>query len=405
MRRNSATTLHDVAQEVGVSTTTVSIVMHGTHSTTRVSEATRARILEVANRMRYRPNGVARGLHRRRMDTLGVVAVIDGGELNLYFLEVLNGILEASAHHGQNTTVFSIVDWHADQAKVLKFCDGRVDGVILLAPLHLSGDCVRTLLHHTPFVTIHGNETLPEVPNLDVDNEGGAYAMTRYLIGLGHRQIAHFAGETALYGARERLAGYRRALEEAGIPFEEARVVMGNFSHYSGREQTKRLIQQTPAEEFPTAIFCANDAIAVACMETLAEAGIQVPSDISVVGFDDTLNARTSVPPLTTVRQPLRRMGARAVELLLIQVCLVQEKEPLAVVQGSLLEAQESEPGECSARPAARQDIPEEMVEATESSRHPTEIFEVELVLRGSAGPPRSVVVLLDEKYGRKEAR
>src|SRR5579875_3451633 len=126
MRRGNAATLQDVAREAGVAAMTVSVVMNGARSATRVSDATRARIQEAAARLRYRPNAVARGLSRRRMDTIGVVTKMDLKEINLYFLEVLNGILEVAAQHGQNTTVFSVTDWQGDEKRLLQFCDSRV---------------------------------------------------------------------------------------------------------------------------------------------------------------------------------------------------------------------------------------------------------------------------------------
>ena len=122
--------------------------------------------LDAAARLRYRPNGVARGLNRRRMDTIGVVAIIDGGEVNLYFLEVLNGILEGAAAQGQNVTVFSISDWHTDNKKIISFCDGRVDGMIFIAPTCFPASCADTILSHTPIVTLHASHNLHGAVNL-----------------------------------------------------------------------------------------------------------------------------------------------------------------------------------------------------------------------------------------------
>lgn len=385
MRRSNAPTLQDVAREVGVSATTASIVLHGARSTTRVSEATRARILEVAHRLRYRPNAVARGLHRRRMDTLGVVAIIDGGEPNFYFLEVLNGILEAAAHNGQNTTIFSIANWREDEARILKFCDGRVDGMILLAPQYMPESFAETLLHHTPFVTIHCNGMPPNIYNLDVDNEGGAYTVVRYLISQGHRRIAHFTGALDQFGPRQRLAGYRRALEEAGVPYDETQVIEGHFSINSGRVRMTRLLAERRSTELPTAIFCANDSIACGCLEVMANHNLSAPDDISIAGFDDTLAARTTSPPLTTAQQPLYGMGRRAVELLLLQIRedaeLREAREPgrVAVVESDRI-AHET--------PKSQDSPPLQPGETAVILPH-TEIFQVALVVRGSVAPPK----------------
>jgi LacI family transcriptional regulator len=359
MRRSNAPTLQTVADEAGVTAMMASVVLNHARSSTRVSETTRARILEAAARLGYRRNAAALGLSRRIMNTIGVTAVVDGGEINLYYLEILNGILEAAAEYDQNTTVFSLANWETDEHRVLDYCDGRIDGMILIAP-QLSADFAAALPCHTPFVIIHGNMSVPTARNIDTDNEGGAFEITRYLLSLGHRRLLHFSGGTNL-GARERLLGYRRALEEAGIPFDDSLSIPGGFSVWSGRSLTTDLLRRGDAASLPTAIFCSSDAMAYGCIEVLERHGLRVPEDISVVGFDDTLLARVIRPPLTTVRQPFRQMGHRAVEMLLPSgVDRVREREGV----GPSASADETISGIV------------------------TEIFAVDLVVRESAGPP-----------------
>ncbi len=321
MRRKNATTLQDIADEAGVSAMTVSVVLNGASSSTRVSPATRVRVQAVADSLHYRPNGVARGLSRRRMDTLGVAAVMEGADVNLYFLEILNGILEACAAHGQNTTIFPVSNWLHDEKKLLRFCDGRIDGMLCIGPV-LSSAFAETLQNHIPFVTVHSSQTFPQIHNLDVDNEGGAHAIVEYLIAQGHRRILHFAAAPERSGGTQRLLGYRRALEETGIAFDASLVHTGEYSGESGRRHMTALLDEIGSGPLPTALFCASDAIACGCIEVLAERGVRVPEQISVVGFDDSLLARMTIPMLTTVRQPLRRMGGRAVEVLLEQIRL-----------------------------------------------------------------------------------
>lgn len=353
MRRSNAPTLQDVAREAGVSAMTVSVVLNGARSATRVSEATRARIIEVAQRLRYRPNAAARGLQRRRMDTLGVIALVDGGELNLYFLEVLNGVLEGAAARGQNTTIFSISNWEKDEARLRQFCDGRVDGMILIGPV-MRDEVAESLLHHTPYVTIHDNSHRSYSWNLDIDNEDGAYQIVKHLIDQGHRRILHFTG-LSHSGALERLAGYRRALAEAGIPLDDSLVIPCGFSESLGYRKMLELLDQARLDPLPTAVFGASDAIAAGCITALNQRNLRVPEAMSVVGFDDTLAARTTTPPLTTIRQPFRALGRRSVEMLLSQI-------------------------EASA--ATHPDS-----ESPELKPH-TEVFAVELIQRGSVGPP-----------------
>lgn len=294
----------------------VSAVLNGARTSSRISPDTRARILDAAARLNYRPNAAARALVRRRMNTIGVVAVVEGGDLNHYFLEVFNGVLAAAARHGQNTTVFTLHDWERDGRRVGGFCDGRIDGMIMIAPL-LDADAVAALPAHTPVVAIHANHAIKGLISLESDEEAGSCALVSRLVELGHRRILHLAGPSGQRGAERRVAGYRRALEQAGLPFDPGLVRVAGFSIAEGREAARLWLRETPPESRATAIFCANDGVAFGCMEILAAAGIRVPDDVSVAGFDDTLLTRACVPQLSSVRQPLRRMGERAVEVLL----------------------------------------------------------------------------------------
>ena len=311
-----AATLVDVGREAGVSAMAASAVLNGVRTSSRIAPDTRARILEAAARLDYRPNAAARALIRRRMNTLGVVAVVEAGDLNHYFLEVFNGVLSASARHGQNTTVFTLHDWERDARRIGSFCDGRIDGLVMIAPL-INEEAASALPAHTPMVTIHGNHPLGGVVNLDPDEETGSFALVSRLIELGHRRILHLAGPAGMRGAERRVAGYRRALEQAGLPYDPGLVEEAGFNIPDGREATRRWLLSTPPAKRATAIFCANDSAAYGCVEALSAAGLRVPDDVSVAGFDDTLLARACVPQLSSVRQPLRRMGERAVEILL----------------------------------------------------------------------------------------
>ena len=315
-KTSRAATLADVGRAAGVSAMAASTVLNGARTSSRISPDTRGRILEAAAALHYRPNAAARALVRRRMSTLGVAAVLEGGELNHYFLEVFNGVLETAARHGQNTTVFTLHDWDRDAQRIAGFCDGRIDGLLLIAPLIGPGEAA-LLPAHTPLVSIHANHALPGVVDLESDEENGSCALVRLLIGLGHRRILHLAGPAGMLGSERRLAGYRRALEEAGIGFDPALVRVAGFHAVQGRAAMRAWLDENSGRPLPTAIFCANDAMAFGCLEALSAAGLRVPDDISVAGFDDTLAARACVPQLSTVRQPLRQMGGRSVELLL----------------------------------------------------------------------------------------
>jgi len=296
-----------------------SAVLNGARTSSRISDETRARILKAAGELEYRPNAAARALANRRMDTLGVAAVIDGAEVNHYFLDVFNGVLAAAAAHEQNTTVFSLHNWGDDARRLRTFCDGRIDGLILVAPTLPAEEAV--LPSHTPFISIHANARLPGVINIETDEERGAFEMVKLLIAHGHRRVMHIAGPTGQLGPERRVRGYRRALAAAKLPTPpELVLVSKSFATEDGFAAMREWLRAHAGDRLPTAIFCANDGIAIGAMQALAEAGLRVPDDVSVAGFDDSLAARICVPQLTSVRQPLRAMGSRAVELLLARI-------------------------------------------------------------------------------------
>lgn len=308
-------TLDDVGLAAGVSKTTVAAVLNHDSPPWSLTQETRARILAAAARLQYRPNMVARALANRRMQTLGVIM---GGEFNDYFLEVLNGVITMATRHGQNTTVFTLNDWNHGPTRLHAFCDGRIDGVILLAPTFDRPQIA--LPEHLPFVSIHTNCRVPGIVNIESDEEHGAYALVQHLITRGHRRIMHLTGPVGMVGAERRIRGYQRALNDAGIPFDPQLQLTAGYTSAQGRGAMSCWLQRNTGEPLPQAVFCANDACALGSLEALAKIGLRAPDDVSVAGFDDTFTARMSVPQLMSVRQPLAEMGARAVELLLARV-------------------------------------------------------------------------------------
>lgn len=309
-------TLADIGRAVGVSAMSASAVLNGSRTSTRISAETRNKILEEAARLRYRPNAAARALNRRKMNTLGLAGIIDSGEINAYFLEVMNGVLEAAGRFNQNVTVFTLHDWKVDAGRIADFCDGRIDGLILLAPV-INKTKPDLIPSHTPFVSLHANHPIPGVTNIESDEEQGALDIVNLLLAQGHRHILHVSGPSSMLGARRRQNGYQRALAAYATEGIVPEILEAGFSAAEAADALKTWMKKRRGQPLPTALFCANDSAALGCIELLAGAGLRVPHDISVVGFDDTLAARTSVPQLTTVRQPLRAMGGKAVELLL----------------------------------------------------------------------------------------
>ncbi len=314
-----AATLADVGRAAGVSAMAASAVLNSVKTSSRISAETRERILAAAAKLQYRPNAAARALLHRRMNTIGIAAILDENDLNHYFLALFNGVLATAKHYEQNTTVFALHDWNDDTRRLDSICDGRIDGLILFAPTF--DDAVsRSLPKHTPFVTIHSNTLLPDAINIESDEERGAFAMVEHLIAQGHRRIMHIAGPEGFTGADRRVKGYRRALKAHHIRFEFSLLMHTMFDSQHGYAAMKNWLKGHAGEPLPHAVFCANDGIAIGCIEALAELGLRVPEDISVAGFDDTLASRASVPQLTTVRQPLVEMGRKAAEILLRQI-------------------------------------------------------------------------------------
>jgi len=349
-KTSRAATLADVGREAGVSAMAVSAVLNGAKTSTRISEETRQRILAAAAQLRYRPNAAARALLDRRMNTIGVATTLSRNEFNQYFLEVFNGVIEAAAEAGQNTTVFAVPDWKQGAERILAICDGRIDGLILLAPL-MESEAAQYLPEHTPLVSVHANAELTGVANLESDEEPGAYAMVKLMLSLGHRRILHIGGAANYVGANRRIAGYRRAFAEAGIEPPADHVVHAEYSTEAGRRVLNEWLQRHRGDELPQAIFAGSDAIALGCLDTLAARGIRVPADVSLAGFDGTMLAHTA--RLATVRQPLRELGHRAVELLVSRIDAMHSDGiqygannivlPTEIVPGSTLSAARTE--------------------------------------------------------------
>ncbi|MDM4765195.1 LacI family DNA-binding transcriptional regulator [Pelomonas sp. SE-A7] len=316
-RMRHAATLADVGREAGVSAMAASAVLNGARTSARISEEARQRILAAAERLRYRPNATARALAEGRMNTIGVATTLSRNELNQYFLEVFNGVIEAAAEEGQNTTVYALPDWRDGAKRIPAICDGRIDGLILLAPL-LDREAAQHLPEHTPLVSIHANCELPGVTNLESEEESGAHAAVKQMLSLGHQRILHVGGPIESLGAARRVTGYRRAHAELGIKPAADHVIHGDFTVESGRRTLEHWLRRHAGEPLPQALFAGSDAIALGCLETLRARGLRVPDDISLMGFDDTLLARSA--HLATVRQPLRELGHRAVRMLVWRI-------------------------------------------------------------------------------------
>jgi DNA-binding LacI/PurR family transcriptional regulator len=315
----------DVARVAGVSHQTVSRVINGAD---HVRPETRERVLRAMRELDYRPNSVARALVTGRSRTLGVVSfdtTLYGPASTLFEIE--------RAAHAQGYVISIISVTALDRASVLdaveRLRDQGVDGILIITPQEAAAQAV---MHISPDVPVVAVEAGPDdaVPVVAVDQAAGARAATRHLLELGHRTVWHVAGPADWLEARQRIAGWTAALEEAGADVPP--LLSGDWSALSGYELGKRLATVRDI----TAIFAANDQMALGILRALDEAGRRVPDDVSIVGFDDIPEARFFSPPLTTVRQDFNEIGRQSFMLLLAELSAPRRSSARVIVQPEL---------------------------------------------------------------------
>ena len=300
-------TIRDVATAAGVSVATVSRVVNGTAV---VKDETRLRVEEAVSRLGYAPNAAARSLTTSRTSTVGVVLPDIWGE---YFSEVIRGIDLTARQAGYHVLVSSSHSDVAETREVLRAMHGRVDGVVVMSPHAPARSLEGALPPGLPTVLLNAAPGT-SLPSLNVDNRGGARAMVGHLLSRGHRRLAFVAGPPSNWDAAERRRGLRDALRAAGLPPEAVVEVEGDFGEESGEAAGRRLLGLAPR---PTAVFAANDSMALGVLFALRRARVRVPQEIAVAGFDDVPIARYASPPLSTVRHDIRSLGERALGRLL----------------------------------------------------------------------------------------
>ena len=248
---------------------------------------------------------------------MGIVASHWKEDANLYFMEVFGGIIEIATSSQQTAAVFMLRGWDEAQRRIPELSDGRVDGLILVAP-YLGADASAWMPKQIPCVSLHSESAIPGVVNLEPEEEAGSFDAVRHMLAIGHRRILHVGGPAGLLGAERRLAGYRRAHAAAGVEPPDDHVVHSSLTADGGRDAMLDWLSWHPLGPMPDAVFCGNDAIALGCIQALSMRGLRVPEDVSVVGFDDILFARAA--RLTTVRQPLHALVKRAMEVLMQRI-------------------------------------------------------------------------------------
>ncbi|MBB3693519.1 LacI family DNA-binding transcriptional regulator [Sphingomonas sp. BK580] len=306
-RQRNAPTISDVARHAGVSPMTVSRVIN---AESNVRAETRHRVQEAIATLHYAPSAAARTLAGGEEFRLGVLHT---NTSLFYFSEFLVGCLDQGSR--QNCTiVIEKCEEGTELAAIEHLLRGRVDGVLLPPPLGDSATALEALrARDVPVVAVSTGRAPDWALSVSIDDRKAAYEMTRHLGALGHRRIGFITGAANQTASAERLAGYRDALADMALPSNEDLVAEGWFTYRSGLDAAEQLLELAEA---PSAIFAANDDMAAATVAIAHRRGLDVPGDLTVVGFDDSALATTIWPELTTIRQPVSAMARTAVDLL-----------------------------------------------------------------------------------------
>jgi LacI family transcriptional regulator len=306
-----ASTLEEVAKLAGVSRSTVSRVIN---DSPHVHSETREKVWEAIEASGYQPHAAARSLVTNRTQIISVIIPEAVTTLfsDPFFPLVLRGATEACNSHRYHLMLSLFTDPDERQEMYRRVLhSGYVDGVIVASSPRGDPLIRRLREDRIPLVSI-GRRSDESIHYVDVDNVGGARVATEHLIRVGHRRIATITGPLDTAAGQDRLTGYQKALEARRIPMEDELIVEGDFTEASGRAAAQQLLSLSPS-----AIFAASDMMALGALKTARDAGLQVPQDVALVGFDDVPAASVIEPALTTVRQPIERLGSMAVEVLL----------------------------------------------------------------------------------------
>lgn len=309
---NSRVTIFDVAQTANISYATVSRVLNNHDN---VSPQTRERVLKVIEELGYTANRNARSLAGAQTNMIGLlIHSMDRG----YISELIMSIEDETAIAGYDLVIYST---HRHKDKEVQFVNtliqGHVDGLLMMPPLNFVAyrDTLRESAVPVVLIDQDGMENITTTVN--PTNWQGAYDATNYLIELGHQRIAFITGPMEMGCSVDRLKGYKAALEDYDLVFDERLTISGNFREDDGYAAARRLLAAVPR---PTAIIASNDFSAMGAYTAIREASLKVPQDISLIGFDDIPMAAHINPPLTTVRLPIWQMGREAVRMLLAQI-------------------------------------------------------------------------------------
>ena len=300
-------TIRDVARRAEVSIATVSRVLN---DTCPVAEDKRHRVLDAVQALGYSPNPAARSLLKQETGGLGVLLPYVWGE---FFSEFLVGVDQAAQENGFFLLIAASHRSETDLKSALQSMHKRVDGLLIMAT-EVPAEAVQALMPaDIPAVFVNTQSASDAFDTFDFDNFEGMFKMTTHLLKLGHRRIAFVKGPPGAQDGEQRFLGYRAALAERGVPHSAALEIAADYSPEAGYEAGRDVLALDP---LPTAVVAVNDYCAIGVMSALREAGVRIPDEVSVAGFDGIPSARFTYPPLSTVHVPIREIGMAAIERL-----------------------------------------------------------------------------------------
>ncbi|MFK7848158.1 MAG: LacI family DNA-binding transcriptional regulator [Rhodothermales bacterium] len=309
-------TINKIAELAFVSRSVVSRVLNDRPN---VSEAARTRVLDIIRKYNYHPSSTARSLATNRTYEICILVprwqneVLASGYWSLIFL----GISERCIERGYTGSLSAISVDKNNSLDINFISDHAYDGYVLMHKEVFEQVFPFIQSSKLPAVAIGHDAQYPQISSIDVDNHEGAYLATRHLIKLGHKKIAIITGDRNRQESIDRLAGYKRALTEADISESKPYIMHGSYTHSCGMESTQKLLA---LDAPPTAIFCASDVAAQGSLLALHEAGLSVPKDMAMVGFDDLPASGYTIPPLSTIHQPIYEKGAEAANIIIDQI-------------------------------------------------------------------------------------
>lgn len=326
-------TSRDVADQAGVSRTTVSLVLNNVQGV-QISEETRERVIETAQQLGYVPNAAAQALASRRSQIIGLILTRNPHHISsdAFLNQILDGLITAAHEHSIRLLIDIVEVQHQQKAYLELVRAKRIDGLILSGPRFDDEALLSLQQEHFPTVLM-GQLPKTDFYSVDIDNFTAAQQAVGHLVNLGHERIACITNAALSYtAAADRMSGYREILNTHGISYDESLVRYGDFDPESGYQQMKELLAH---KQLPTAVFVASDVVAIGAKAAIVEMGMKIPEDIALVGFDDVPLARYLDPPLTTVRLPASELATRASQML---IQLIKGETPVEKVV--LLESQ-----------------------------------------------------------------